>query len=270
MFNQDDLDALTNATGMSEVEVMANEQIGAEYIAQQRMYHLMGQQGALPPWMLVVMLRMLGFEPPQRAAPPKGMEVRWDVVRKGTRVIVAPDDKNPQKQLYGTYQYSPELGLVAVLLDGAVGGWVDEFPMRQVSLAPVGTPKFVAPIEPLVDSLRPAPEPLPQPSVNGELHDDELEDEEIPTGEEEDELPPDEPEAVLTPGSVDRSDPEGRVHVPSMEKDWSEIDPGTPVVYQDGDDLLDAEFIEDGPADGHVSIAINGQTKVVPESLVLA
>lgn len=266
MFNQNDLDAMAAATSLSEMEIMAHDKIGPEYIIRQRMYHALGQQGELPPPMIIDMLRFLGFEPPARKAPLKPMEIRWEDYRVGTRVIVAPDDAQPLKQLYGVYKGKPEPGRLSVLLDGAVGGWVDEFPMRQVALAPSGAPSFVPPEEPLVDSLR----PLPEPSANGELHDDEDTDFEVETGEEEDELPADETEAVQTPGSIDRADPEGRVKVPVMEKDWSEIDPGTPVVYQDGDDLLDAEFIEDGPVDGHVSISIDGQTKVVPETLVLA
>lgn len=267
MFNQNDLDALSAATGKSEMEIMADEALGNEYITRQRMYHALGQQGELTPPMIIDMLRFLGFEPPARKAALKPMEICWEDYRVGTRVIVTPDDTQPQKQFYGIYKGKPEAGRVAVLLDGVVGGWVDEFPMRQVALAPAGAPAFVPPVEPLIESLRPAPAPV-EP-VNS-FDDEDEDDREIPTGEEEDELPADEQEAIPAPGSVDRADPEGRVKAPVMEKDWSEVDPGSPVVYQDGDDLLDAEFIEDGPVDGHVSICVNGQTKVVPESLVLA
>ena len=269
MFNQNDLDALAAATGLSEMEVMAHEALGAEYIIRQRMYHALGQQGELPPPMIIDMLRSLDFQPPARQAPLKPMEIRWEDYRLGTRVIVTPEDTQPQKQFYGVFKGKPEPGYVSVLLDGAVGGWVDEFPMRQVALAPANAPSFVPPEEPLLDSLRPAP--APQPSVNGEAYDDEDADEELPpSGEEEDALPSDTPEAVMTPGTVDRADPEGRIKVPVMEKDWSVVDPGDPVVYQIGEELFDAEFIEDGPMDGHVSISIDGETKVVPETLVHA
>ncbi len=267
MFNQNDLDALSNATGKSEMEIMADEALGHEYITRQRMYHAMGQQGELTPPMIIDMLRFLGFEPPARKAPLKPMEIRWEDYRVGTRVSVAPDDAQPLKQLYGVYKGKPEPGRVSVLLDGSVGGWVDEFPMRQVALAPAGAPSFVAPEEPLVESLRPAPAPVEPVQA---FDDEDEDDREIETDEEEDGLPTETEEAVVAPGNVDRADPEGRVKAPVMENDWSEIDPGTPVIFKDGDELLDAEFIEDGPADGHVSISINGQTKVVPESLVLA
>jgi len=264
MFNQNDLDALSAATGLSEMEIMAHESLGAEYIVRQRMYHALGQQGELPPPMVIDMLRFLGFEPPARKAPLKPMEIRWEDIRTNARVIVTPDDAQPLKQQYGIYKGKPEPGFVSVLLDGSVGGWVDEFPMRKVALAPAGAPPFVPPVEAPVEPPRVEP-----PVINDELADDEDEDE-IVTGEEEDELPADQTEAVMVPGAIDRADPEGRVKAPAMANDWSEIEPGQPVIYKVGDELIDAEFIEDGPMDGHVSICIDGQTKVVPEELVLA
>lgn len=267
MFNQDDLDALTNGTGMSEMEVMAHETLGAEYILRQRMFHAMGEQGPLPRTMLVDLLRFLDFQPPARKAPLKAMEIRWDDIRIGARVLVSPDDKQPLKQFYGTFKGKPEPGYLSVLLDGAVGGWVDEFPMRMVTLAPADAPSFVAPEELLLDSLKPAPEP---PPVVVFSDDDDLRASNTAADDEDDALPFDEVESVQVPGTVDRADPEGRVKAPVMAKDWSEVDPGAHVMYVDGEDLLDAEFIEDGPADGHVSISVNGKTKMVPEELVEA
>lgn len=262
MFNQEDLDALTNATGRSEMEVMANEEIGAEYILRQRMYHAMGEQGALPRAMLVDMLRSLNFQPPARQAAPKPMEIRWEDVPRGTRVIYFPDELNPERGFYGTFKGKTEPGFIAVLLDGAVGGWVDEFPIRSVAVAPSGTPAFVAPTELTVDSLV-------EPEVVEEATEEDFEDE---SGEysppNDDPLDGIELPGEIVRGTVDRTDPEGRVHIPTMEKDWSTVDPGTRVVYEVDGDLIDAEFIEDGPADGHVSIAVDGSVRVVPENLV--
>lgn len=263
MFNQEDLDALTNATGRSEMEVMADEAIGTEYILRQRMYHAMGEQGALPRAMLVDMLRYLNYQPPARKAPPKPMEIRWEDVRIGARVIYLPDETQPDRKFYGTFNGKTEPGFIAVALDGAVGGWVDEFPIRSVAVAPAGTPDFVQPSELTIESLV-EPVVVEQPTV--------LEEDEDETGEYS--PPADEPlDGIEIPGeivrgTVDRTDPEGRVHVPVMEKDWSAVDPGTRVVYEVDGDLVDAEFIEDGPADGHVSILVDGRTCVVPESLV--
>jgi hypothetical protein len=264
MFNQEDLDALTNATGISEMEVIADETIGDEYILRQRMYHAMGEQGSLPRAMLVDMLRHLNYQPPARKAPPKPMEIRWEDVRIGARVIYLPEENKPERKFYGTFKGKTEPGFIAVALDGAVGGWVDEFPIRMVALAPAGTPAFVKPTELTVDSLV-EPAVVEQPVVEEVAEEDTWENSQVQSDEPLDgvELP-----GEIVRGKVDRSDPEGRVHVPVMEKDWSIVDPGTRVVYEVDGDLVDAEFIEDGPADGHVSIFVDGHLCVVPESLV--
>lgn len=262
MFNQEDLDALSNATGISEVEIMADEKIGAEYILRQRMYHAMGQQGPLTPAMLVDMLRSLNYQPPARKAPLTAVEIRWEDQRIGTRVIYTPEAKKPERKFYGVFKGKTEPGYIAVLLDGAVDGYVDEFATRTVTLAPADAPFFVKPQDREIDSLveKPKPEPVVEELNDfGEWENSQSQNEPL----EGTELP-----GSIVRGEVDRNDPEGKVHVPVMARDWSEVDPGTRVVFEHNGDLVDAEFLEDGPPDGHVTIQYASQIKVVPEEMI--
>lgn len=248
-FLQADLDAIVCRTGLSETEVMASPVISAEYEIRLRMWHAT-EQGPLPTIGIIDMLRHLGFDPPARKAVPKALEVNWRALPKGTRVIVSPDDEKPEKQFYGRFQCVPESGFVAVTLDGAVNDWADEYPYRQVGLAPVGTPDFVQPVDATLQSLN----PLPAPPVTEPVEADSaanLQREE-------------QPERL----KVDRDDPTPNERVPVLTKDWSNVDPGDPVLYEQGDETLSGEFLEEGPTDGHISIRVDDVTLVVPEELV--
>lgn len=248
-FLQADLDAIVARTRLSEVEVMANPAICAEYEIRLRMWHAT-EQGPLPTIGIIDMLRYLGFEPVPRKEPLKALEVDWRSLKKGTRVIVSPDDSQPEKQFYGRFQYVPESGFVAVTLDGALNDWADEYPYRQVGLAPVGTPDFVQPVDASLQSLNPLPEP-PVPVVADEEETANLRSDEQPER-----------------ARADRDDPTPNEPVPVLAKDWSNIDPGDPVLYERGDETLSGEFLEEGPTDGHVSIRVDDVTLVVPEELV--
>jgi hypothetical protein len=230
VFVENDLEELALATGLSETEVITHQQLGKEYIACLRLQHSMGHGGALNLTTKIDMLRRLGFS--GRPRPTSEEAINWRLVRKGLRVIVTPDPKNPKRKHGGAFQFYDE-GLLVVLLDGSLSG-PEEFSKDQVAVAPEGSLPF-----------QPTPEQL-QPSANGQPQTE-------PDTEIEDTLPPAAPEVTHTP---DRADPTRGEPDPVMEKDWSEFDAGSPVWYRVGRNLCAAEFVDIGPKDGHVTIAV--------------
>lgn len=240
MFIGEDLDALVNGTGLSEAEVITHEELSREYLECLRMQHSMGESGPLNISTKIDMLRRLGMSAPRRAA--VQTEINWREVKKGLRVAVTLDASKPDKKLLGTFLYQIELGLLAVELDGSISG-PDEFPKDRVE------PAFDAPPKPVAAAI-------PQPSTNGQVVAPEVEDEPQPTAG---------PELSK---AIDRADPEGRIPVPQMEQDWSEVDAGQTVSYRYRNGWKAAEFIDIGPADGHVSIQFDGKVIVAKETHV--
>lgn len=235
---QDDLDALVNATGMTEIEVMAHEELGKEYSARLMLQHAMGQNGALSIDGRVNLLRFLGMQAPKR--PVVKAEIDWRIVPLGTRLIVTPDLAKPLKKYVGTYEGQIEAGVFAVLLDGSISG-ADEFRRENLAIAPSTLPEgFAGKVE---DYVTAATEEVPA-----------LENVQLP--------------AEPVRGQVDSTDPEGRVHNPALAQDWSEIDAGMPVGYRIKNKVHLAEFIDVGPTDGCVSLRFNDQTVVVQEQFV--
>jgi hypothetical protein len=239
---QDDLDALVNATGLSEIEVMAHEELGREYSERLLLQHAMGQNGALSIDGRVNLLRFLGMKAPKR--PVVKQETDWRLVKVGARVIITPDLAKPQKQQLGTFKGLIEAGVLEILLDGSISG-TDEFRKEQAVLAPSGLPEGFAGVA--------SDYTQPEPEVAVEF-DEPLDAVQLP--------------ATEVKGDVDRTDPEGRVPIPVMAQDWSEVDAGMQVGYRVKNRVHVAEFIDTGPTDGCVSIRFNDQTVVVSEEFV--
>jgi hypothetical protein len=239
---QEDLDALVNATGLSEMEVIAHEELGREYSERLRLQHAMGQNGALSIDGRVNLIRSLGMSAPPR--PVVKQETDWRMVNVSTRVIVTPDLAKPEKRQLGTYKGLIEAGVLEILLDGSISG-TDEFRKEQVVIAPSGLPEGFAGVA--SDYVQPEPEVAVE-------FDDPLEAVQL--------------EAETVRGDVDRTDPEGRVHNPVMAQDWTEIDAGMQVGYRIKNKVHVAEFIDVGPTDGCVSLRFNDQTVVVSEEFV--
>jgi hypothetical protein len=228
MFVGDDLESLANATGLSETEVITHPELGKEYIRCLRLQHSLGLSGALSTTTKIVMLRLLGFE--GRPRPASDEALNWRLVKKGTQVVVTPDLQKPERKHGGMFQYFDE-GRLVVLLDGSLSG-PDEFSKEQVAIAPEGTLPFI-----------PKPEQL-QPSVNGS-----------PKTEPDTELDEPTPSVELVTGR-DSADPEGPADNPTMEMDWTEFDVGSPVWYRVGRNMCEAEFVDIGPKDGHITVAV--------------
>lgn len=114
MFDPEDYQNLINATGLSEVHVSTDETLQHEYLIWQRMYHSMGGQGSLPPFLMIPMLRLLGINP---AAPakPTPVAVDWRRVKLGARVAAAADDG---REFTGEFCGIIQDGMLGVRLDG--------------------------------------------------------------------------------------------------------------------------------------------------------
>jgi hypothetical protein len=148
MFSAEDYQNIQNATGMSEVHLAADEALQAEYLTQQRMYHAMGGTGALPPILLIPMLRSLGYEAAKRPEP-SAKPVDWRNVKFGARVVVATESV----AAFGEYCGIVYDGMLGVRFDGTAS--VEIFAPNFVSLAPVNSPsRPAAPQVPDLDDER--------------------------------------------------------------------------------------------------------------------
>lgn len=74
---------------------------------------------------------------------------------------------------------------------------------------------------------------------------------------------------TVSEAKIDRADPEPLTPLPTMERQWSDLEAGASLEVWAGDDIKRAEFVEVGPKDHELTVYIKGELHAVNEKDVL-
>jgi hypothetical protein len=233
-FLLEDIEAIQGLTKLSEQEITGNTQLETEYMKWLRFYHIDGGRGPLKGFYLISVLRMVGIDPPSAKRPEDAAgRVNWAEVEPMTKVVVtktiSSGGKVKEVKLLGDYFGMFDMGKLAIRFGSNPN--VEEFPARQVSLAPS---TLTADVKTSGDDFVATPADAKT--------------------EEELEAQYDKPEPAK---ALDPADATGRKRAPKMkDASWHTVEPATPVLAEIGGETVEARFVDVGPQDGQIQVCI--------------